>query len=78
MVVNFAAINAGRLTRNQLEHSIKRNFGGFDPDDKRFDPMDMFTKQCSLIDTLEESEDGKPETDPIKLVQASLFGTSGR
>ena len=74
MVVNFARIT-GKLTRNQLEHSILRNFGGFDPDDVKFQPMEIFQKICPVFASLEPSDDDLPETEPIKLIQASLFGT---
>ena len=74
MVVGFAR-STGQLTVNQLEHSIKRNFGGFDPDDDEFRPMDIFLENCPAIQTLAKSEDGTPATDSIGLIRASLFGT---
>ena len=77
MIVGFAR-TTGRLTRNQLEHSIKRNFGGFDPDDQRFKPMKVFQDHCPVFEILEEGEDGEPATDSIGLIQASLFGASNR
>jgi len=70
MVVNFAD-NTKSLNRNQLEHSIRRNFGGFDPE--KFDPMEFFEKQCNL-ETLEHQEDGRPPVDSIGLIQSSLSG----
>ena len=75
MVVRFAR-ESGKLTKNQLEHSIKRNFGGFNPDDDSFSPMDIFKKNCQTFQTLEESDDHQPATDSIGLIEASLFGTT--
>ena len=74
MVVGFARTTR-KLTRNQLEHSILRNFGGFDPNDFKFQPMEIFKQICPIFDDLKPSDDGKPETEPIKLIQTSLFGT---
>jgi len=71
MVVNFAR-STGHLNRDQLEHSIKRNFGGFDPD--KFNPMKIFTAKCPAIDTLKENREHDPPTDPIGLIKSSLFG----
>lgn len=75
MVADFAR-RTGRLTLNQLEHSIKRNFGGFDPD--QFSPMDIFRQNCPMINSLKPSDEGykdEPATDSIGLIKASLFGT---
>ena len=74
MVVGFARTTR-KLTRNQLEHSILRNFGGFDPDDFKFQPMEIFKQICPIFDDLKPSDDEQPETAPIKLIQTSLFGT---
>ncbi|XP_067937583.1 E3 ubiquitin-protein ligase rnf213-alpha-like [Watersipora subatra] len=71
MVVNFAATRGG-LTGNRLEHSIKRNFGGFDP--ALFDPMRIFHVHCPTIERLPPSPDGRPPTDSIGLIQSSLSG----
>lgn len=70
MVVNFAK-SSGGLNRNQLEHSIKRNFGGFDPDD--FNPLETFLKRCPSINSLKRV-DGDPPTDAIGLIKSSLSG----
>ena len=75
MVVRFCRAT-GKLTKNQLEHSIKRNFGGFNPDDDTFSPMDIFRKNCPTFEALEESDDNQPATDSIGLIEASLFGTT--
>ena len=72
MVVNFAA-SSGRLNRNQLEHSIRRNFGGFDPES--FDPMTVFKSHCPTIERLQASSDGRPPTDSIGLIKSSLSGS---
>ena len=72
MVVNFAS-RTGKLNRNQLEHSIRRNFGGFDPE-TGFDPMDIFREHCTNLDQLEMQEDGRPPIDSIGLVESSLSG----
>ncbi|XP_067940321.1 E3 ubiquitin-protein ligase RNF213-like [Watersipora subatra] len=74
MVVSFAR-QTGVLNKNQLEHSIKRNFGGFDPDDEEFKPMDLFLRNCPTFGSLLPSDDGEPATDSIGLIQAGLFGT---
>ena len=70
MVVNFAKAN-GELNRNHLEHSIKRNFGGFDPSE--FNPMKAFMKCCPTISTLKKAK--TPPTDPIGLIKSSLSGS---
>ena len=70
MVTNFAIEE--ELTRNQLEHSIRRNFGGFDPDE--FDPMLEFKKQCQALDMLRWEPDGRPPIDSIGLIRSSLSG----
>ena len=72
MVVNFAG-RTGRLNRNQLEHSIRRNFGGFDPE-TGFDPMNIFTQFCPTLDTLAMQADGRPPIDSIGLIESSLSG----
>lgn len=72
MVVNFAD-KSGVLNRNQLEHSIRRNFGGFDPE-SGFDPMDIFSGYCQTLDTLAPQTDGRPPIDSIGLIQSSLSG----
>ncbi|XP_067936897.1 E3 ubiquitin-protein ligase rnf213-alpha-like [Watersipora subatra] len=70
MVTNFAT--ADTLSRNRIEHSVRRNFGGFDPDD--FDPMKIFSEECPALKTLESDQDGRPPVDPIGLIQSSLSG----
>lgn len=76
MAVGFAR-KTGALNRNQLEHSIKRNFGGFDPDE--FSPMELFLEDChQIFKALPASRDGEPATDSIGLIKASLFGASHR
>ena len=72
MVVNFAS-RTGELNRNQLEHSIRRNFGGFDPE-SGFDPMHIFAENCPTLATLEKQKDGRPPIDSIGLIEASLSG----
>lgn len=71
MVANFAK-NDGELNHNHLEHSIKRNFGGFDP--VEFNPMDAFIKCCPAINALKPATGNSPPTDPIGLIQSSLSG----
>lgn len=71
MVVNFAD-STGALNRNQLEHSIRRNFGGFDQD--VFDPMTVFTEHFPSLNALEKQENGRPPVDSIGLIQSSLSG----
>ena len=71
MVVNFANID-GPLNRNQLEHSIRRNFGGFDPE--KFDPMEVFKEHCTSLETLAFRKNGRPPIDPIGLIKSSLSG----
>lgn len=73
MVVNFAKSTKGKLNRNQLEHSIRRNFGGFDPRD--FDPMNVFINHCPTLGNLPMSRDHKPPLDPISLIKATLSGS---
>lgn len=70
MVVNFAKTYE-TLNRNHLEHSIKRNFGGFDP--AEFNPMVAFEKCCPSIKML-KTTGNKPPTDPIGLIKSSLSG----
>jgi len=70
MVVNFAD-NTKALNRNQLEHSIRRNFGGFDPE--TFNPMEFFEKYCNM-DDLKLAKDDRPPVDSIRIIQASLSG----
>ena len=71
MVVNFAKTD-GVLTQNHLEHSIRRNFGGFDP--AEFNPMATFDRLCSPpISSLKKTGD-RPPTDPIGLIKSSLSG----
>lgn len=72
MVVNFAD-KTGKLNRNQLEHSIRRNFGGFDPE-TGFDPMVIFSEYFTTLDTLDLQEDGRPPIDSIGLIKSSLSG----
>lgn len=72
MVVNFAD-QSRELNRNQLEHSIRRNFGGFDPA-SGFDPMAIFSEHCPTLDTLAPQTDGRPPIDPIGLIKSSLSG----
>lgn len=79
MVVNFADIDEREgLNRNQLEHSIRRNFGGFDPE--KFDPMEVFTRHCrDKFERLAPSTDKWPPTDSMGLIKTSLSGdTMGR
>ncbi|XP_067940326.1 E3 ubiquitin-protein ligase RNF213-like [Watersipora subatra] len=76
MVVGFAR-QTGKLNKNQLKHSVKRNFGGFDPDDRKFQPMEIFMRHCPTFEELDNSDDDMPTTDSIGLVQAGLFGTGG-
>ncbi|XP_067935230.1 E3 ubiquitin-protein ligase rnf213-alpha-like [Watersipora subatra] len=71
MVVNFAT-HDGPLNRNQLEHSILRNFGGFNPE--KFDPMEEFKQNCDFLSKLEASKSGRPSVKPIELIKASLSG----
>ena len=73
MVVNFAETSDGVLNRNQLEHSIKRNFGGFDPE--KFNPMEVFTRHCrDKFERLAPSADDLPLTDSLGLIKTSLTG----
>lgn len=73
MVVNFAATSKDGLNRNMLEHSIKRNFGGFDPD--KFDPMNVFTRHCrDKFERLAPSFNNLPLTDSMGLIKTSLTG----
>ena len=71
MVTNFACGKDG-LNRNQIEHSIRRNFGGFDPDE--FDPMAEFRKKCKSLEVLPPQDDGRPPVDSIGLIRSSLSG----
>ena len=74
MVVNFSTkTRPSGLTAAQLEHSIKRNFGGFDTD--QFNPMDVFKEKLHNLETLprHDEEDGTaPPTDPMGLIKSSL------
>lgn len=73
MVVNYANTSKAGLNRNQLEHAIKRNFGGFNPD--KFNPMDVFTKHCKdKFQRLAASPDNLPPTDSMGLIKTSLSG----
>ena len=71
MVINFAN-ETGDLTRSHLIHSIRRNFGGFDPDG--FNPMEIFEDRCPRIRDLPYSEDNNPPIDSMGLIKSSLFG----
>lgn len=75
MVVNFDTKTRGGLTLEQLEHSIRRNFGGFDTD--LFNPMDTFREKLHNIETLPrhpEDAGDLPPTDAIGLIKSSLSG----
>jgi len=72
MVASFATSSNGTINRNQLEHSIRRNFGGFDTDS--FNPMDVFRRHCRAMDMLSHQEDGRPPIDSIGLIRSSLSG----
>lgn len=72
MVISFAT-KAGPLNKNQLEHSIKRNFGGFDSN--LFDPMTIFRQHCGAsMERLPDSPDGKPPINSLGLIKSSLSG----
>lgn len=71
MIVNLAE-ESGSLNLNQLEHSILRNFGGFDPD--KFNPLDVFKRFCPPASKLPRSASGLPPVDPEELIKSSLSG----
>jgi len=73
MVVNFAR-ETGHLTAEQVEHSIKRNFGGFDME--IFDPMTIFRKHCPAIESLKKEYKPGPPINSIGLIKSSLFTSS--
>ena len=75
MVVNFASANrSGSLNRNQLEHSILRNFGGFDPE--KFNPLEVFKKHLTTLQKLDYSEGGLPPVDSMELIKYSISGSN--
>ena len=72
MVANYDS-QTGQLSRNQLEHSIRQNFGGFNPE-TGFDPTDIFRCHCNYMDQLEMPEDGRPPVDSIGFLKSALSG----
>ena len=71
MLVNLAE-KSESLDLNQLEHSILRNFGGFDPD--KFNPLNIFKQYTPNATELARSDDGIPPVDPMGLIKSSLSG----
>lgn len=69
MIVNLAE-ESQSLNLNQLEHSILRNFGGFDPD--QFNPLDIFKSFCPSASALPHNRFGIPPVSPEELIKASL------
>jgi len=73
MTASFARQHS-TLYQSQLEHSIRRNFGGFDTD--LFNPVELFKKHVDLDSMTEpEAEQDRPPCDTIGLIQASLSGS---
>lgn len=73
MVANFAKKTNG-INMNQLEHSIRRNFGGLDHQGY-IRPIDIFKQHCrTALEHLRSSGDGTPPTDAIELIDACLSG----
>lgn len=71
MIVNLAE-QSKSLNLNQLEHSILRNFSGFDPE--KFNPLNMFKEFCPSASELPRSTTGLPPVDPKELIKSSLSG----
>lgn len=72
MLAGFAG-TSNKITIQELNHSIKRNFGGFEAN--RFDPLDTFRYHYQHVsNVLESSEDDRPPTDQINLLDSCLSG----
>ena len=74
MIVSLAEETHG-LNKNQLIHSLMRNFGGL----KTINTRAIFEEHCKRhLKFLDESEDFQPPTEPIKLVEYSITGNQSR
>lgn len=72
MVAGFSH-QGEELTVEQLNHSINRNFGGFERE--KFDPLAIFKSHCEpVIATMQSSDDDRPPSDPIELIESCLSG----
>lgn len=74
MMANLAQ-QSQALNLNQLEHSILRNFGGFEFNPKEYNPLEIFKQQCpTLFANLHRHKNDTPPVDPVNLMKSCLSG----
>ena len=70
MVAGFCRITSKPPTWYELQHAIKRNFGGLD----KVDPIKEFESHLINIDKDLPRKDTDPECSPAGMIKASLLG----
>lgn len=70
MVYAFADQKKRRPTWHQLQHAIRRNFGGMDT----IDPVEVFMGELKTINITERRHSDDPDCSPAGLIQACLTG----
>ncbi|XP_041354620.1 E3 ubiquitin-protein ligase rnf213-alpha-like [Gigantopelta aegis] len=70
MVYAFAAQQPRPLCWHQLEHSVRRNFGGLDT----VDPVEIFKDKITTVSKREKQHENDPVNTTAGLIEAALFG----
>ncbi|XP_050390801.2 E3 ubiquitin-protein ligase RNF213 [Patella vulgata] len=70
MVYSFAENNTETPCWHQLEHCIRRNFGGLDS----IDAVEIFGRHIENVRLDERRHEGDPSCTPFDLIKAGLFG----
>ncbi|KAJ8315842.1 hypothetical protein KUTeg_007992 [Tegillarca granosa] len=70
MVYAFAEKKIQRPTWRQLEHAIRRNFGGLD----KVDPVEVFATKLVTVRKDEDPQPNDPDCTPAGLIEACLTG----
>ncbi|XP_067673877.1 E3 ubiquitin-protein ligase rnf213-alpha-like [Haliotis asinina] len=68
MVYAFADKHDRDICWHQLEHAVKRNFGGLD----NLDPVVVFKDKITTVQKQEQKHDDDPESNTIQLIEAGL------
>lgn len=75
MIAGFASQSAA-LRKEQLKHSIMRNFGGFEQE--KFNPLKIFDDECQgfmeSMESADNHDDPSPPVEQIELIDSCLSG----
>lgn len=73
MIYEFSQSDGHRLTYNQLEYSIRRNFGGLPPG--VLDIMSIFEKSLTEVrKNMTQNWQHEPPLGAVKMIETSLSG----